>query len=172
MSPEEPGEGAEEPYRPVDIVIEDERWLDVGLEDLANRAVGATAAYLGLHGVEVVVLGCDDQRIAGLNDHFRGKPTPTNVLSWPSVSPAPRADGASPAPPAVPELGDIAISYDTCSREAKDHDKPMADHVVHLLVHATLHLIGYDHEIDADAETMEQAERSVLAGLGIPDPYR
>ena len=89
---------------------------------------------------------------------------------------APREAGARPEPPSDPEgsveLGDIAISFDTCQREAEQQRKPMADHVVHLLVHATLHLIGYDHEIDADAETMEQSERSILAHLGIPDPYQ
>ena len=164
-----------EPQPPVDIVIEDERWLDARLEELAIRAVSATAHYLGMDHVEVVVLGCNDERIAGLNEHFRGKPKPTNVLSWPTVEAAPRESGARPDPPpgleGPVELGDIAISFDTCQREAEAQRKPMADHVVHLLVHATLHLIGYDHEIDADAETMEQSERSILAHLGIPDPY-
>lgn len=164
---------------PVDIVIEDERWIDAGLEDLSSRAVAATAQYLGLGPVEVVVLGCNDERIAGLNDHFRGKSRPTNVLSWPVNDPEPRDPGARPALPSghgrhagdMIELGDIAISYDTCLREADEQGKPLADHVVHLVVHATLHLIGYDHEIDADAETMEGCERSVLGLLGIPDPY-
>ncbi len=159
------------PDEPVDIVIEDERWLDVDLPGLAARAVAATAAYLRMDHVEVVVMGCDDARIAQLNDHFRGRAKPTNVLSWPSADPAPREPGAHPDRPQGSELGDIAISYDTCAREAAAQGKPMADHVVHLLVHATLHLTGYDHEIDADAETMEDAERSVLAALGISDPY-
>ena len=165
--------------RPVDIVIEDDRWIDAGLEDLANRAVIATAQFLALGRVEVVVLGCNDSRIAGLNDHFRGKQKPTNVLSWPVNDPEPRGPGAHPdLPQPAPhegngiELGDIAISYDTCVREAAEQGKPLADHVVHLLVHATLHLVGYDHEIDADAETMEDSERSILSQLGIPDPYQ
>ena len=75
-------------------------------------------------------------------------------------------------PPQTAELGDIAISYDTCAAEAAAQGKPFADHVTHLIVHAILHLAGYDHEADADAATMEDAERSILAGLGIPDPYR
>ena len=160
-------------------MIEDDRWIDAGLEDLANRAVIATAQFLALGRVEVVVLGCNDSRIAGLNDHFRGKQKPTNVLSWPVNDPEPRGPGAHPdLPQAAPqdgngiELGDIAISYDTCVREAAEQGKPLADHVVHLLVHATLHLVGYDHEIDADAETMEDSERSILSQLGIPDPYQ
>ena len=111
---------------PVDIVIEDERWIDAGLEDLSSRAVAATAQYLGLGPVEVVVLGCNDERIAGLNDHFRGKSRPTNVLSWPVNDPEPRDPGARPALPSghgrhagdMIELGDIAIAYDTCLAEA------------------------------------------------------
>lgn len=160
------------PPGPVDLVIEDERWLDLDLQGMANRAAEATIAYLGIDPVEIVVMGCDDARIAALNDHFRGKPRATNVLSWPSVEHPPRAAGAMPPPFRGDELGDIAISYDTCAAEAEAQDKPMADHVTHLLVHAILHLAGYDHEADADAETMEDAERSILARLGIPDPYR
>lgn len=157
---------------PVDIVIEDERWLDVDLPGMARRAAAAATAHLGIDAPEIVVMGCDDARIAALNHHFRGKEAPTNVLSWPSVDHAPRAPGAVPDPVETDELGDIAISYDTCQREAGAQGKPFADHVTHLLVHAILHLAGYDHEVEADAETMEDAERSILAGLGIPDPYR
>ena len=157
---------------PVDIVIEDERWLDVDLQGMAERAAAAATRHMGIDTVEIVVMGCDDARIAALNDHFRGKAKPTNVLSWPSVEPAPRAPGEVPALPEAEELGDIAISFDTCKAEAEAQGKPFADHVTHLLVHAILHLAGYDHEADADAETMEDAERSILASLGIPDPYR
>lgn len=157
---------------PVDIVIEDERWLDADLQGMAERAAAATTRHLGIDPVEIVVMGCDDLRIAALNDHFRGKQKATNVLSWPSVEHAPRAPGEVPVPPDTEELGDIAISYDTCKAEADMQGKPFADHVTHLLVHAILHLAGYDHEAEADAETMEDAERSILAGLGIPDPYR
>ena len=167
-----PDAPAVEPHPPVDLVIEDERWLDVDLQGMAERAARATTAHLGIDSVEIVVMGCDDARIAQLNDHFRGKARPTNVLSWPSSEPAPRAAGAIPALPAASELGDIAISYDTCATEAAAQGKPFADHVTHLIVHAILHLAGYDHEADADAATMEDAERSILAGLGIPDPYR
>lgn len=157
---------------PVDLVIEDERWLDVDLQGMAERAAVATTRHMGIDPVEIVVMGCDDARIAGLNDHFRGKARPTNVLSWPSAEHAPRKPGEVPVLPETDELGDIAISYDTCLAEAESQGKPFADHVTHLLVHAILHLAGYDHEVEADAETMEDAERSILAGLGIPDPYR
>lgn len=154
-----------------EVVVEDERWETAGLEPLAARAVAATLDWLGRPGAEVVVLGCDDDRIAALNAEFRGKPRPTNVLSWPAVEPEPRAPGARPEPPDVPELGDIAIAFDTCTAEAAAQGKPFADHVTHLLIHAVLHLAGYDHGDEADAETMEEAERSILSGLGIADPY-
>lgn len=153
-----------------DCVIEDDRWEALGLETLAERAVAASLTWHGIGG-EVVVMGCDDARIAALNADFRGKPRPTNVLSWPSVEHSARDPGARPVPPDTDELGDIAISYDTCLAEAEAQGKPVTDHVTHLLVHATLHLLGYDHLNDADAETMETTERSILAHLNIPDPY-
>lgn len=155
----------------VDTVIEDERWGAAGLDALADRAAAAAAGWLGAGAAEIVVMGCDDARIAALNADFRGKPRATNVLSWPSVEHEPHAPGARPALPEDEEWGDIAISYETCAAEAVAQGKPFADHVTHLLVHAVLHLVGYDHENDADAETMEAAERSILQTLGIPDPY-
>lgn len=153
-----------------DCVIEDDRWEAAGLEDLAARAVTATLDWHRIGG-EVVVMGCNDARIAGLNADFRGKPRATNVLSWPSVEPAPRAPGSAPAMPDTDELGDIAIAYETCAAEALAQGKPFDHHVTHLLVHACLHLLGYDHENDPDAELMEETERRILAGLDIPDPY-
>ncbi|TRW96677.1 rRNA maturation RNase YbeY [Paracoccus sp. M683] len=162
-----------EPAAPAsaDTVIEDERWETAGLEDLADRAAAATLNWLGMAPAEIVVMGCDDARIAGLNADFRGKPRATNVLSWPAVEHLPHAPGARPQLPDTDELGDIAIAFETCTAEAEAQGKPFADHVTHLLVHAILHLAGYDHENDADAETMEAAERSILSGLAIPDPY-
>lgn len=157
---------------PVALVIEDERWIDAGLGRLAGRAAHATLTHLRAGDCEIVVMGCDDARIAALNAGFRGKAQPTNVLSWPSVEHRPRNAGAAPDLPETEELGDIAISYDTCAREAVAQGKPFDDHVTHLLVHGILHLIGYDHEIDADAALMEDTERAILAGLGLPDPYQ
>lgn len=154
-----------------DCVIEDDRWETAGLGVLAQRAVTAALTWRGLSG-EVVVLGCDDARIAALNADFRGKPKATNVLSWPSVEFIPHDPGEIPDAPEADELGDIAIAYDTCMAEAAAQSKPFNDHVTHLLIHAVLHLIGYDHENDLDAETMEAAERSILQTLSIPDPYQ
>lgn len=159
-----------------DTILEDPRWQDTGLESLADTAVAATLRHLDLdpEDWEVCVLGCDDARIAELNRDFRNKAQPTNVLSWPSEERAPDTPGTMPDPPSGgpdPELGDIAIAYDTCAREAQEQDKPFADHVTHLLVHATLHLLGFDHIRDEDATLMEGLEVEILGKLGIADPY-
>jgi probable rRNA maturation factor len=162
----------------VDTVIEDDRWEAFGLEPLANRAVRAAFAEMGLPevGFTLCVMGCDDARILELNGDFRGKAKPTNVLSWPSEERG--ADEGSV--PELPEpgdaddpesLGDIAISYDTCATEALAADKPMADHVTHLTVHGLLHLLGYDHINDSDAELMQALEVRILARMGLSDPY-
>jgi probable rRNA maturation factor len=153
-----------------DTVLEDPRWAD--LPALAETAATATLRARGLDPAAflIAVLGCDDARIAALNADFRGKPAPTNVLSWPSDDrdPAdlPQGDADDPE-----ELGDIAIAFDTCLREATDQGKPFAHHVTHLIVHATLHLLGHDHVNDAEAAEMEAIEVRVLDSLGIPDPY-
>jgi probable rRNA maturation factor len=99
------------------------------------------------------------------------------VLSWPADELGADDPGGKPlAPGAEPDgtipLGDIAISYETCAREAEEQGKPMADHVTHLVVHGLLHLLGYDHVRDADATLMEGIETGILAGLGLKDPYR
>lgn len=161
---------------PVEVVIEDARWQDAGLVALAEQGSAAALRHLSLDpdAWEIALLGCDDARIAILNQEFRGKPEPTNVLSWPSADRAPSAPGGTPPPPdpgADPELGDIAIAYDTCLREAGEAGRPLADHTCHLIVHAVLHLLGYDHGTLEDAELMEGLETAILATLGIPDPY-
>jgi probable rRNA maturation factor len=163
----------------VDIVIEDARWEALGLEALAERACGAALEGIGLgrDGYSVVVMGCDDARIAGLNADFRGKPKPTNVLSWPSEERGAEEAGGVPELPEAGEaddpceLGDIAIAFETCLREAEEAGKPAEDHVTHLIVHGLLHCLGYDHSDDADAAVMEGLEVRILASLGLPDPY-
>ena len=163
----------------VDCVIEDARWEGLGLERLSLGAASAALAALGLPevGFTLCVMGCDDARISGLNAAFRGKHAPTNVLSWPSELLAEGTPGVVPALPLPGEagapwsLGDIAMSYDTCAREAQAGDKPLADHVTHLVVHGVLHLLGYDHVHDADAALMEKHEVAILATLGVDDPY-
>ncbi len=163
----------------VDCVIEDPRWEGFGLAARAEASAVATLSDLGLPaaGFMICVMGCDDARIADLNGQFRDKGQPTNVLSWPSEDRGPETPGQAPALPVAgsaddpEELGDIAIAWETCGREAAEQGKTLEDHVSHLIVHATLHLLGYDHQDDADAAQMEATEIRVLAKLGIGDPY-
>ena len=158
----------------VDLVIEDPRWQSAELDRLAEQAAHAVYDDLDLQGFEVAILACNDDRIAALNADFRGKPRPTNVLSWPSVERASQSAGGVPAAPdpVDPELGDIAISFDTCSAEAAASGVSLGDHATHLVVHGILHLLGYDHERDADATLMEGIETRILGKMGISDPYR
>lgn len=162
-----------------ETILDDDRWQAADLAALAERAAQAALRHLALDPAhwEIAVLGCDDARIAALNADFRGKPRPTNVLSWPEADLAAEVAGATPAVP-VPEddtgpshLGDIAIAFDTCQREAAEAGKTPADHVTHLIVHAVLHLLGYDHIRDQDATLMERTEVAILGKLGVPDPY-
>lgn len=159
----------------VDCIIEDARWGDI--TPLAETAADAALSRLGLEPsvFGISLLACDDARIAALNAEFRAKAVATNVLSWPAEDRAAVVDGEMPLLPRVGpdnELGDIAIAYDTCAREAAEAGKPLRDHTIHLLVHGTLHLLGFDHERDADAALMEGLETEILGKLGIADPYR
>ncbi|WP_292542063.1 rRNA maturation RNase YbeY, partial [Mesorhizobium sp.] len=106
----------------------------------------------------------DDAHIRTLNAGWRGKDKPTNVLSFPAF---PFPKGA----PLPPMLGDIVLAAETVAREAALEDKPLANHITHLVIHGLLHLLGHDHETDAEAEEMEAIERAALARLAIPDPY-
>lgn len=160
----------------LELTIEDARWQ--GLEPLSERAIRAVLQYCQLDPeiCEISLLGCNDTRIAELNAEFREKPTPTNVLSWPAEDLAAERPGDKPKLP-QPDftgeitLGDIAIAYDTCACEAAQAGKSMDDHVIHLIVHGTLHLLGYDHIRDPDATLMEGVEVKILGKLGIDDPY-
>ena len=162
-----------------DIVLEDARWAEADFEHLSQIAMAVTleTLELGEGEMELSILACDDARIAALNTDFRKKVTPTNVLSWPAEERRSLVSGASPAPPApgfdgIVELGDIAISYDTCAKEAEEAHKPFADHVSHLVVHGMLHLLGYDHVNEADARLMEALEVEILGKMGLDNPYR
>lgn len=143
----------------IDIEIEDDAWAKAlpGVEALARTA--AEAALAGERGGGVVVLLTDDETVRDLNARFRGKDSSTNVLSFPA--------GQNPEN----LLGDVALAFGVCAREAREQNKPLAHHLQHLVAHGVLHLVGYDHETDAEAEAMEALEREILAGLGVPDPY-
>ncbi|MBZ4023527.1 rRNA maturation RNase YbeY [Rhodobacter sp. TJ_12] len=162
----------------IEIDIEDPRWDALDLGARAQAAAAAVLADQGIapEGVILSVLGCDDARIAELNAEFREKPLPTNVLSWPAEERGAADPGVAPAPPGPDvfgeiELGDIAIAYDTCAREAEAAGKSVHDHVTHLMVHGVLHLLGYDHIRDLDAQLMEAVEVRILAALGVENPY-
>lgn len=157
----------------VEVIIEDARWETVGLDSLATRATDAALTHLGMdpNAWEVSLLGCDDARIAALNRDFRDKGQPTNVLSWPSEERAATAAGQHPHPPQESELGDIAMAYETCRREAAEMERPHDHHIQHLIVHGLLHLLGYDHVRDGDGDLMESLETEILAKIGVPDPY-
>lgn len=155
----------------IEVEIEDPAWTGAlaDAEALTVRAAEAALACLSknkpssggddLLEMVVTVLLADDETLQDLNARFRGKDTPTNVLSFPA------------APSARPHLGDVALGFGTCEREANEQNKPLCAHLTHLVAHGVLHLVGYDHEIEAEAEVMETLEREILAGLGLPDPY-
>lgn len=149
----------------LDISITAPDWGD-SVNDICARAESAVSAVLARVGVdgavEVSVLLTDDAEQRTLNRDHRGKDSSTNVLSFP----------AGFVPPSGPRpLGDISLALETVVLEAGEQGKSVADHVSHLLVHGTLHLLGYDHADEVEAEEMETLEREVLASLGIPDPY-
>lgn len=142
----------------IEIEVEADDWTAAlpEVEAVVERA--ATAALGRIEG-DVVVLLTDDAAVRDLNGRFRDKDKPTNVLSFP----APES--------AAPHLGDIVLAYGVCADEAVAQKKTLADHLSHLVVHGVLHLLGRDHEDDAEAEEMEAEEREILAGIGVADPY-
>ncbi|MDJ1158750.1 rRNA maturation RNase YbeY [Chelatococcus sp. SYSU_G07232] len=151
----------------IDIVAASDLWQalpDAG--PLVERAVAvglAAADRRILPGAELSIVLTDDASIRGLNRQWRGLDKPTNVLSFPGAA----VDRLAEAP----HLGDIVVAFETVQREAEAEGKSLADHTAHLVIHGLLHLLGYDHETDAEAEDMEAREVAALARLGIADPY-
>lgn len=142
---------------------------EAGVESVIQRAIATAAEIAGaaVGNAELAVMLTDDAGSRTLNNNWRGIDKPTNVLSFPALQPT----GPTGPDDAPRMLGDIAIAYETTRREADDEQKPFDHHLSHLAVHGFLHLIGYDHENDVDAEAMESLETKILAQLGIPDPY-
>src|SRR5437660_6746773 len=145
----------------IDIVVESPLWRnEPRAAAVIRHAIGAAAETTDAIAPpsELAVMLCDDAAMRDLNDRWRGRPEPTNVLSFPAAG-------------RTGTLGDLAIAYETAAREAEAEGKPFADHLAHLAVHGFLHLAGYDHEADTEAEAMEQLEIAVLARLKVPNPY-
>ena len=151
----------------IDILIEAGDWpAETDLLALARRAIAAVFAETSTEApaTELSLVFTDDASIRALNAGWRDKDKPTNVLSFPAFPP--KLGGALP-----PMLGDIVLASETISREAALEEKPFEHHLTHLITHGLLHLLGHDHETEADAEAMELVERRALARLAIPDPY-
>jgi probable rRNA maturation factor len=148
------------PASVVDIVIDSPLWSSQpDATAMLRRAIGAAAEMTATAGPrELAMMLCDDAAMRELNARWRGRPEPTNVLSF-------------PAPAGSQTLGDIAIAYETTAREAEAEGKSFCDHLAHLAVHGFLHLLGYDHQSDAEAAEMERLEVAILARLGMRNPY-
>ena len=143
----------------IEVEVEDEAWTDA-LPDAVAVVERAAVAALGSVEGDVVVLLTDDAAVHDLNARFRDRNQPTNVLSFPA------------AESAAPHLGDLVLAFGVCAAEAGAQGKALADHLTHLTVHGVLHLLGRDHVDEAEAESMEAEERTLLASLGVADPYR
>ena len=143
----------------IEVEIEDEAWT-AALPDAVAVVERAATVALGAVEGDVVVLLTDDAAIHDLNLRFRDRDRPTNVLSFPA------------AESAAPHLGDLVLAHGVCAAEAAAQGKSLADHLTHLTVHGVLHLLGRDHVDAVEAEAMEAEERTLLASLGVADPYR
>lgn len=160
LSDEEPGPS------PAAVVILHDGWRDLdGAPRVVHDAVNAAIAFAPeLAGAEIAIALSSDDGVRQLNAQFRGQDKPTNVLSFPAA--------ALPDTPGGDASGDIIIALETLLREAQAESKSPLDHLAHLTVHGLLHLAGYDHDDDAEAEDMEALERRILQTLSISDPYR
>ena len=147
----------------IEVEVEDAAWT-AALPDAAAVAERAAKAALGTVQGGLVVLLTDDDTIRDLNARFRDRDRATNVLSFPAAE--------MPLPGRAPHLGDLVLAYGVCAAEAEAQGKTLGDHLSHLTVHGVLHLLGRDHESEAEAEEMEAEERTILASLGVADPYR
>lgn len=150
-----------------DILINDARWdKRLDLDRLVHAAVAKAVEVTGVHlhpQAEASFSFADDERVRALNVAWRMKNGPTNVLSFPA------SQGTDLVK--APLLGDVILAYETVEREADEEGKDFANHTAHLIVHGFLHLIGYDHESDEEADVMESVESKVLLGLGMSDPW-
>ncbi len=153
-------------------------WPDHDWEALADRA---TRAAIGLTAqgelltvaatIEISIRLADDDEVQKLNAQYRHKDKPTNVLSFPMIQPDLLDTVTTNSDDGEVLLGDIVLAHGVCAREAEERGISLADHATHLIVHGTLHLLGYDHLGEDEAEAMEAIETDALASLGLADPY-
>lgn len=144
-----------------DLIVEDDSWSALGdLDALCHKAFDAAQSVAPVDAGSIALLLADDGALHQLNRDFRGKDKPTDVLSFPSL------------PMDRPFLGDIAVAWGVSATDAEIQGKKLADHLVHLLIHGYLHLLGFDHETDEEASEMEALEIKALATLGIANPYQ
>lgn len=152
------------PLLALDIMVKAPAWRgQPDAETTVRRAIATASDASGIGG-EVCVVLSEDRAVRQLNRTWRGIDKATNVLSFPA--------GAAGGPGQTAMLGDIVIAFETTEREALAEGKPFLHHLSHLAVHGFLHLLGYDHEDDDQAEKMERRETEILARVGVPDPYR
>jgi probable rRNA maturation factor len=153
----------------IDVISRSSRWQNQKrAESIVKEAVFAAAKAVSTPPAELAIVLADDSAIRALNRKWRGRNAPTNVLSFPAAETPGRGGNRAGT---SPYIGDIVIAYQTTAREAAAEGKPFQHHLTHLAVHGFLHLLGYDHENDREAEVMEALERRILKQLAVPDPY-
>ena len=165
----------------INITFKDKRWVKIPLEEIAKGALKLIIdKFLGQdNNFEVSILASDDAEIRELNKNFRGNDSSTNIISWPEHETQSNQPGHIPnlvyklksGFERLTFLGNLAISFDRCSSEAEEKNIKFEDHVLHLLLHGCLHLIGFDHQNDLDANLMEDIEIRLLSVVGIKNPY-
>ena len=143
----------------IEVEVEYAAWT-VALPDVVALVERAAKTALGPAGGDLVILLADDATVRDLNYRFRDRDGPTNVLTFPAAASA------------APHLGDVVLAHGVCAAEAAAQGKTLEDHLTHLTIHGVLHLLGRDHVVEAEAEAMEAEERTLLASLGVADPYR
>jgi len=162
----------------LDVAAQAEGWPDADWEALASKA-SAAALSQSPYGewltwptvIEIAIRLTSDDEVQTLNAQYRSKDKPTNVLSFPMIQADLLESVTQNSDDGEVILGDIVLARGVCEREAVERGIPVQDHAAHLIVHGTLHLLGYDHQGDAEAEAMEAMERAALAELGLHDPY-
>ena len=152
------------PAPSITIQVQSPLWeAEPAAEQTVRDAIAAAAATLSTADNEVSILLTDDKAIRLLNREWRGIDKPTNVLSFPAAT--------TKASVRIPLFGDIVIAYETLKRECDDEDRIFLHHLAHLTVHGFLHLIGYDHQVEAQAEEMEGLESKIMMRMQMPDPH-